>query len=150
MTRFEHSITIQRPLEEVWAFVTNPANDPTWQGPTLEVHGDFDAPLGVGTEFVMVSHFLGLRVETTFVVTAHEPMTRSSVKAVSGPVPATGTYTFEAVDGGTRFTMHGETEAHGLFKLAEPVFARMARREWASSGETLKELLEAGVAAPAP
>jgi hypothetical protein len=56
----------------------------------------------------------------------------------------------ESVEGATRFTMLGETDAHGLFKLAEPVFARMARREWASSGETLKELLEAGVAAAAP
>jgi ligand-binding SRPBCC domain-containing protein len=150
MTRFEHSITIRRPLEEVWAFVNDPANDPTWQGPTLEVRGDFLAPVEVGDEFVMVSQYLGLRIETTFVVTEYEPMSRSSVRAVSGPVPATATYTFESVEGGTRFTMLGETDAHGLFKLAEPVFARMARREWASSGETLKELLEAGVAAAVP
>jgi hypothetical protein len=150
MTTFENSITVNRPLAEVWAFVNDPAHDPIWQGPTLEVRGDFGTPVEVGDEFVMVSHFLGLRIETRFVVTEYEPMTRSSVRAVSGPVPATGTYLFESVEGGTRFTMRGETDAHGLFKLAEPVFARVARREWASSGETLKELLEAGVAAAVP
>jgi hypothetical protein len=36
-----------------------------------------------------------------------------------------------------------ETDAHGFFKLAEPVFARMARRDLATSAEHLKDILEA-------
>ncbi len=50
---------------------------------------------------------------------------------------------FAPVDGETRFSMEGETDAHGFFKLAEPVFARMARREWATSRSLLKDVLEA-------
>jgi hypothetical protein len=36
-------------------------------------------------------------------------------------------------------------EAHGFFKLAEPVFARFVRREVESNLGHLKDLLEAGV-----
>jgi hypothetical protein len=39
--------------------------------------------------------------------------------------------------------MSMETDAHGFFKLAEPVFARMARRDVAASCEHLKDILEA-------
>jgi hypothetical protein len=63
---------------------------------------------------------------------------------VSGPVPLSGTYAFEAVNGGTRFTVTGELDAHGFFKLAEPVFARITGRELESNLGHLKDLLEAG------
>jgi hypothetical protein len=37
----------------------------------------------------------------------------------------------------------GELDAHGLFKLAEPVFARMTSRELEANLGHLKDLLEA-------
>ena len=150
MTRFAHSVVIGRPLDQVWAFVMEPMNDPLWQGPVIEVHCEVGAPVEVGSQIEQVSQFLGRRFEITFLVTEHEPMSRSSVQAMSGPVPIRGTYRFAPEGSGTRFTMEGETEAHGLFRLAEPVFSRMARREWENCCQTLKELLEAGADAPVP
>jgi uncharacterized protein YndB with AHSA1/START domain len=142
MTTFNHSITIDRPLEEVWEYVVDPANDPVWQGPVVEVLSGTEGPIEVGSEIQEVTQFLGRRFDITFEVTEHEPMTRSAVRSKAGPVAMQGTYRFEPVDGGTRFSMEGETNAHGLFKLAEPVFARMARREWATCCEQLKDILE--------
>ena len=150
MTKFEHSVVIDRPLKEVWSYVIDPANDPVWQGVIVEVRRGAGVPLEVGSEIEEVSQFLGRRFDITYVVTEHEPMRRSAVRTTSGPVAATGSYTFEETDGGTRFTMEGEVDAHGLFKLAEPVFARLARREWAHGAETLKVLLESGAAAGSP
>ena len=150
MTKFEHSVVIQRPLEDVWTYVMEPANDPVWQGPVIEVRRGAGEQMGVGTEIEEVTQFLGRRFEMTYVVTEHEPMRRSAVRTSSGPVTMQGSYRFDSVVGGTRFTMEGETDAHGLFKLAEPVFAKMARREWASSCEVLKDLLEAGATNESP
>lgn len=150
MTKFEHSVLIQRPLEDVWAYVMEPANDPVWQGPVIEVRRGAGEQMGVGTEIEEVTQFLGRRFEMTFVVTEHEPMRRSAVRTSSGPVRMEGSYSFDSVADGTRFTMKGETDAHGLFRLAEPVFARMARREWESSCEVLKDLLEAGATEQSP
>ena len=40
--------------------------------------------------------------------------------------------------------MTGELDAHGFFKLAEPVVGRAAERQLKGDFETLKDLLEAG------
>ncbi|HZJ06590.1 MAG TPA: SRPBCC family protein [Nocardioidaceae bacterium] len=144
MTRFEHSVVIDRPLEEVWGYVNDPGNNPVWQGPMIEVRGSAGAPLELGSEIAEVAQFLGKRFEITLEVTEHEPMRHSAVRTSAGPVRLDGSYRFEPVDGGTRFTTEGEVEAHGFFRLAEPVFARLAAREWASSCENLKDPLEAG------
>ena len=124
-------------------YVTDPANDPVWQSPIVEVRRGAEDLLDVGSEIVEVAQFLDRRFDVAFKVTEHEPLKRSAVKTVSGPVAMQGSYSFEPVDGGTRFSMEGETDAHGFFKLAEPVFARMARREWATSCSLLKDVLEA-------
>ncbi len=150
MTRFEHSVVIERPIEEVWAYVTEAANNPVWQGPMLEVRSGSGTTMEVGTQIEEIVQFLGKRFHITLEITEHEPMSRSAVRTSSGPVRLDGTYRFDRVDGGTRFSTQGDVEAHGFFKLAEPVFARMARREWVSSCETLKDVLEAGSGGSAP
>ena len=142
MSRFEHSVTIERPLEEVWDYVMDPANDPVWQSMVIEARCS-DAELRLGSRIEEVFQFLGRKFDITLEVTEHEPMRRSAVKASAGPVPMTGSYEFERVNGGTRFRTEGETDAHGLFKLAEPAFARMAGRAWATSCSQLKDVLEA-------
>ena len=53
------------------------------------------------------------------------------------------------MEAGTRFTALTDTDAHGFFKLAEPVFARLAERDFVANAERLKALLEAPVAARA-
>lgn len=150
MTKFAHSVVIDRPLEEVWNYVMDPANDPVWLGPIIDVPSGGGQPLDVGSEIEQVAKFLGRKFDVRLVVTEHEPMHRSAVRTSGGPVPLNGSYTFEPVNGGTRFTMEGEADAHGLFKLAEPLFARMARREWASYCDVLKDLLEADVSTASP
>lgn len=90
-------------------------------------------------------HFLGRRMETTVEVTEHEHDRRSAVKFVSGPIPGSGSYSVESADGGTRFTLTVQADPSGFFKLAEPVFARMMRRELSTNCEHLKDVLEGGV-----
>lgn len=150
MTRFEHSVVIERPLDEVWDYVIEPANNSVWQSMVTEVRREPGVPVEVGTKVEEVLQFLGRRFDVTLEVTELEPRRRSTVRAAEGPVPMTGSYTFEAVGTSTRFSMEGETDAHGLFKLAEPVFARMARRDWEHSCQTLKDLLEAETSTASP
>jgi carbon monoxide dehydrogenase subunit G len=146
MTKVERSIVIDRPVEEVWSYVHDPSRDVTWQSTLIESEQLTDGPLGVGTKVREVRQFLGVRIEMAWEVTEYEPTSRSSIKGVSGPVPLNGSYLLEAVDGGTRLTVTGELDAHGLFKLAEPVFARMIGRELESNLGHLEDLLEAGAA----
>jgi uncharacterized membrane protein len=143
MTHIERSIVIARPVDEVWEFVHDTTKDALWQTTLVESEKLTDGPMGLGTRVRERRHFLGLRIETAWEVTEYEPNTRSAIKAVSGPIPFSGGYLFEPLDAGTRFTVSGELDAHGLFKLAEPVFARITSRELEANLGHLKDLLEA-------
>ena len=147
MTKLERSVLIERPIEDVWAFVHEPANDPKWQATIVEAHAP-EEPLGVGTKIREVRRFLGRRFEMEYEVTEYEPHRRSAVRVTSGPIPGGGSYAFEPVNGGTRFSMTLEIDAHGFFRLAEPIFARAAHREMEANLGQLKDLLETGAAAP--
>jgi uncharacterized membrane protein len=144
MTRVERSIIIDRPVEEVFAFTHDLSNNALWQTTLVEIEPLFEGPIREGAQWREVRRFIGKRIETVLELTEYEPTTGSAVKLVSGPVPLSGTYGFEAVNGGTRFTVTGELDAHGFFRLAEPVFSRITARELESNLGHLKDLLEAG------
>jgi uncharacterized membrane protein len=143
MTKIERSIEIDRPIDEVWAFVHDTSKDALWQTTLRESELLTERPLGVGTRVRELRQFLGVRVELAWEVTEYEPNRKSSIKGVSGPVPLKGSYLLEPVTGGTKFTVIGELDAHGLFKLAEPVFARLTARELEANLGHCKDLLEA-------
>jgi uncharacterized membrane protein len=146
MTKIERSIVINRPIDDVFEFTHDLAKNPLWQTTLVEVELLTEGPMRVGASWKDVRRFLGKRIETVLELTEFEPSKSSAVKVVSGPVPFTGTYVYEPVDGGTRFTVTGELDAHGFFKLAEPVFARITARELEANLGHLKDLLEAGEA----
>jgi uncharacterized membrane protein len=143
MTKIERSVVIDRPVDEVFDFTHDQTNDALWQTTLVETQPLTEGPMRVGSRWREVRKFLGKRIETVMELTEYEPKTRSAVKMVSGPVPLSGRYLLEPVDGGTRFTVTGELDAHGFFKLAEPVFARITGRELESNLGHLKDLLEA-------
>ena len=142
MTRTEHAVTIERPLQEVWDYLMDTRNDAVWITNVVEVGRGGDLEPAPGVEIEETLKFLGVKVPVTLTVTEHEPPMRSAVD-VSGPVQGRGSYRLEPFDGGTRVTMTMETDAHGFFKLAEAVFVRMARRDMATSCGHLKDILEA-------
>jgi len=142
--REELSVVIERPVEEVFAFATDPENDPLWQSTSLETERTSGGPVGVGTTFRNTSKFLGRRIETAYEVTEMEPPRRQCVKIVSGPIPGSGCYLFEPAEGGTRFTQTFDAEVGGFFRLAEPLVARAIRRQTEADMATLKDVLEAG------
>jgi hypothetical protein len=143
VSKIERSIVIERSIQDVFDFVHDPTKDPLWQTTLLESQPLDEGPLRAGSRVREVRRFLGIRLETSWEVTEYEPPTRSAITSTSGPVPFTGGYALEPLDGGTRFTVHGDLGAHGFFKLAEPVFTRMATRELEANLGHLRDLLEA-------
>ncbi len=143
--REEHTVVIERPVEEVFAFTTDPNNDTLWQSTSLETEQASEGPVGVGTTFRNTSKFLGRRIESTYEVTENDPPHRQCMRITSGPIPGSGCYALEPTeDGSTRFTQTFEAEAGGFFRLAEPLVGRAIRRQIEADMATLKDLLEAG------
>lgn len=143
MSKIERSIVIGRPVNEVWDFVQDTSKDALWQTTLVESELLTEGPKRVGTQVQEVRRFLGVQIPMTLELTEFEPERKSSLKAVAGGIPLSGSYLLEPFDGGTKLTVTGQLEAHRLFKLAEPVFARMTSRELEASLGHLKDLLEA-------
>jgi uncharacterized membrane protein len=143
MTSIVRSIQIHRPVDEVWGFVHDLDKEGLWQTTLVESEQLTEGPMRRGTRVRQVRHFLGLKIPMEWEVTEYEPPVRSAIKSVSGPVPLSGSYVLEPQNGGTQFIVSGELDAHGLFKLAEPVFARITGRELDANLGHLKDLLEA-------
>jgi uncharacterized membrane protein len=142
VARAEHTVVVERPPEEVFAYLTDLSSVPSWQSGAVEVR-EPEGPLGVGTSYVQVLKFLGRRIETTLEVVAFEPGRRFSLKTLSGPIPFEVEHTLEPAGDGTRLRVTLEGEPAGFFRLAEPLVERNAQRQLEQDFETLKAKVEA-------
>ena len=140
--KIEHSIVIDRPLAEVFEYLTNIENHVKWRAGLVEAEKTSDGPIGVGSTGREVATFLGKRMETTFELTEFKPNSVMAFKSTSGPMPLQGRQTFEEVSGGTKVNFKIEGESGGLFKLAGPMLKGMASRQIETDFANLKDLLE--------
>ncbi len=144
MARAEVSTTINRPIEEVFALLSDFSNNPKWASGSVEApKKTSDGPIGVGTTWHSVGKFLGRRIESDTEVTEFEANRKIAAKSKSGPFPVEFTMTLEPVDGGTRVSQTIEAEPGGFFKLAEPLLVTIARRQFQNDLDNLKDLMEA-------
>ena len=143
MTKLEESVVINRPTEEVFAFVADIEKMSQWMSELVEAKQTSEGPVGVGTTVNAVANVLGRRAESIQEVAEYEPNSKFTIKSTSGPVASKDKFTFESVAGGTKVTRVTEAELGGFFKLAEPLVARMLRRQFETNFANLKDLLEA-------
>ncbi len=141
--RIEHTIEIDRPVDDVFAFMADPDNLPQWQSGLLEVRRE-SATGGVGARHLEVRTILGKRIEQTLEVTALVPGSQLDLSVVEGPVQLTVRHTFEATDRGARVIVVGEGDPGALFALAGPLIARAVKKQSQTDFKRLKGLLESG------
>jgi uncharacterized membrane protein len=142
MLKVETTVQIERPSDEVFAYISNFENNPKWQSGQLEARFTSEGPLRVGSTYDQVAKFLGRRVVNTFEVLEYEPNRKVKASSTSGSFPITFTRMVESIDGGTEVTAIIAGDVSGFFKLAEPLLARMVRRSVDADYRNLKRILE--------
>lgn len=143
MASFEINLVINRPIEEVFTFISNPENLPRWRAATLEVKRISTEPLDVGSIARGRFTFLGRPFEGNLEIITRQPHRSYAIRMTEGPFPLEARYALEPTEGGTRLTLVVQGEPGGFFKLAEPLVVSMAKRSYESDLHNLKELLEA-------
>jgi uncharacterized protein YndB with AHSA1/START domain len=141
MINVEDSIIINRPVEEIFAFVADQTNAPQWQDGLLEVRRTTDGPVGVGTKHTAVRKFLGRKLELTNEYVKYEPNKLITFTG-DGSSRFEVSYLTEATAEGTKITCQMQMEQGGLFGLAEPLIARSLKRDFQANFLLLKRLLE--------
>jgi len=143
MATFEINLVINRPIEEVFAFISNPENQPRWRAATLEIRRVSSEPLNVGSIVRGRFTFLGRPFDGNLEIIAWEPDRSYATRMVEGPFPLEAHYTLEPAEGGTHLTLLIEGQPGGFFKLAEPLVVSLAKRSYEADLNNLKEMLEA-------
>ena len=140
-----HSVLIDRPAEEVWAFVTDLHNSPNWTRSGSELRQTSPGALQVGATVESVRRIAGREIKSQYVVvTEYEPNRLLSVETM---VPLLGRFSqrlvFESVADGTQLTRSGEGEFRGVLRPLRSVAPRLIGSVWMAELTNLKRLIEA-------
>jgi uncharacterized membrane protein len=141
MIQHEVSIHLNRPVDQVFAFLADASNQPRWQSNLIESEQLTDGPTRVGTRIREVRR-LGRRPTAYLAeITEFEPSRRFAVRVITGP-QVTLSYTFAAEDGGTRLRYQFTIRTSGLMRLLDPLIAHSLRKQSALDFARLKDILE--------
>jgi uncharacterized membrane protein len=134
--------TIDRPREEVAAYLRDPANDTTWIGGLRSARLLTPGPVAVGSQVERVAGFLSRRVQYVNEVTELTG-DRLVMRSVRSPFPMRVTYGYRpAGDGATEVSVRVEGDAGRFYALAAPLLGPSVRRSIVRDLRNLKRVLE--------
>jgi len=146
----KHSIEINRPAEDVFAYLDQVDRHNQWQGSLVSTTVETDGPVRVGTRVVERRNVPGGTRDFPYEITEHDPPRKVSFRGTAGLIRPVGTYTVDPTgDSRSRMTSELDLEGHGIGKLLAPLARRQAAKQVAVDHEKFKQLLESGVAAAA-
>ena len=143
---FSATTTINKPIDQVFAFLANGENDKKFSPRVQEIRKTTDGPPGTGTIFESTVKDAGMTTTRQFELTEFEQprkirWTERSKNTVTVP---NGGYDLEpAGDGATTMTIFNDFEGHGLGKLIVGLAARSARKDAPAFAERIKTAIEA-------
>jgi carbon monoxide dehydrogenase subunit G len=134
--RAELTVEIARTPEEVFDYLTDVSNLPTWQSGVHSAHRE-------GTTIHESRHLLGRELSTRLAIEEEARPRVFVLRAVDSPVPFSVRHELEPNgDGGTRMRVVGEGEAGLLPGFAAGIMARRAEKQFRKDFERLKRVLE--------
>jgi uncharacterized protein YndB with AHSA1/START domain len=146
----KHSIDINRPAEEVFAYLEQVERHNEWQGSLVSTTVKTDGPTRVGTRVVERRNIPGGTRDFSYEVTELDPPRKTSFRGTAGPVRPAGTYTVDPTgESSSRMNVELDFEGHGIGKLFAILARRQAAEELPVDHEKFKELLESCVASAA-
>jgi hypothetical protein len=143
--RFETTLVIDRPIEEVFAFLADGENDPKFSPRVLEIAKTTDGPPRVGTIYASTVKDAGVKTKREIKLTEFEPPTRIRWSEVSKNLVTApeGGYDLAPEGTGTRVSFYNVLEGHGPGKLIAPLALRSARKNAGDFGKAIKAAVEA-------
>jgi hypothetical protein len=143
MIKLISTTLIQRPIQQVFDFISTAGNDVQWQYGALAASQLTLHPIGLGTLFSSLSHFMGRRLQSKFEVTEYESNKKYGFRSVSGPIQTETYYHFESYQDGTRVDANLQVKQSGFFQMTDAFVARFAKKQLNDDLIVLKNFLEA-------
>ncbi len=141
MAKYTATLATKRPLAEVFDYLSDFSTTAEWDPGVLEAERMDDAPIAVGSEFLIVAEFLGRRNSLDLSGAPVRSAQQRDAPRVSSTVVSLDRITFDAWGGGTRVTYEADLKLKGPLRLADPLlglaFQRVGDRALAGMRATL-------------
>ena len=140
MIEDQGSITIERPVDAVFAFLLDGMNNPLWRTSVL------DSQRVAGKPHTYKQGMKGPtgRMDGDYEVTEIKPNELIAMRAIAGMARPTSTFAFEVVGDATRVTFTLSFTGKGPARLMEPLVATVMRSEIAMLPNLKAHLERAG------
>ncbi len=142
MTRIKGSILIGRPIEEVFDFVADERNEPSYNPKIGSVEKVTPGPIGVGTTWRAVAisrrRSTPFELEITDYARPHRLGSLTRMRAMD----ISGGQAFEVGRDATRMSWSWELRPKGMARLAGPLISALGRKREQQIWSRLKQHLE--------
>jgi uncharacterized protein YndB with AHSA1/START domain len=139
--QFSNTVTIDRPVGEVFAFLAHLENLPRWNYAISETRKISNGPVGAGARYEQTRTNPTRSVET-FEITAYEPDRTLAIRGTFGLLPGRFTYELEPTDNHTRLVNTVDLEPSGLVTIVAPLMTSRIKAAVATNLGALKQILE--------
>jgi ligand-binding SRPBCC domain-containing protein len=142
---FEDTVVIDRPIDEVWAYLTDWFNTPRMGGyAALGLRQTSPGPTGVGSTLQGRNVILGFETRLNHTITEWDPPHTFADAMEGRPFRSLSQRgTLEAIGDGTRLVVSTEFELRPVLKVLWPFLGPLVRRKFRAGAEGAKRVIEA-------
>jgi uncharacterized protein YndB with AHSA1/START domain len=137
---FKTNVRIGRPIEEVYAYLSDPRNFPHWNSAVREVRETSQAK-----RYSMERQLPTGRAVNSLEIVALEPPREFAVRTTSGPTPFVYRYLFSSEGGETVVELDAQVELDGAASLVPQLARRAVKNGVEENFARLKKIQEVGV-----
>src|SRR4051794_38939321 len=143
---FSATTTINRPIEQVFAFLSDGQNDRKFSPRVQEIKKTTEGDIGVGTVYASTVKDAGMKSTREFKLTEFDQPTKirwTEVSKNAVTVPEGGYDLEPAGDGATKMTIFNNFVGHGFGKVIIGLASRAARKDADAFAGRIKAAVEA-------
>jgi uncharacterized membrane protein len=121
-------VRIERPIEQVFAYVSDSLNLPRWDSAVQAVRKTSAGGSGIGSTYWMERELPSGRAVSKLKIVARERPTEFAMRTTSGPTPFHYRYRFAGENGETVVRLKAEVELGGPASVLAPLAGRAIKR----------------------
>ncbi|TCO56614.1 SRPBCC family protein [Actinocrispum wychmicini] len=143
--QFEATVEIDRPVEEVFVYLSEGTNDPDFSPRVLTIEKTPDGPTQVGTVFTSTVKDAGMKTNREIRITELEPNQKIRWSETSKNIVTSreGGYDLESAgEGKTRLRIFNALEGHGIGKLLVGIALSQAKKDAPAFAQRIKTAVE--------
>jgi uncharacterized protein YndB with AHSA1/START domain len=141
---FETDTRIECPIEEVFAYVSDPLNLPHWNSAVRAVRKTSVGENGVASTYSMERELPTGRAVNELEIVDREPPRAFAIRTTSGPTPFHYRYRFSEENGETVVQLDAGIELQGVAAFVPQLARRAVKKGVDDNLATLKAILETG------